>query len=116
MQAARYPGILLKRDLPLAATGALSVLNGSTFSPFFDSVGYLLYFFARGVPFLGPDPIFYLTSLGLSLMTLLAAGIPAALYERIRGLRESTPVSLGIWLVAAALLTLPTLMRVLGED
>ena len=50
-------------------------------------------------------------------MTLLIAGIPAALYERIRGLKTSTPVSLGIWLVAAVLLSLPTIMRLLvGDD
>ena len=40
-------------------------------------------------------------------MTLLIAGIPAAVYERIRGLKASTPVSLGIWLVATVLLSLP---------
>lgn len=42
-------------------------------------------------------------------MTLLLGAIPAALYERLRGLQESTPVSLGIWLVATGLLTLPAL-------
>ena len=36
-------------------------------------------------------------------MTLLIGGIPAAIYERIRGSQESTPVSLGIWLVVLAL-------------
>jgi hypothetical protein len=47
-------------------------------------------------------------------MTLLVAS--AALYERIRGLRVSTPVSLGIWLLATVLLSLPTLMRMVSED
>jgi hypothetical protein len=31
-------------------------------------------------------------------------------------LKESTPVSLAIWLIAAALLTLPAVMRLMGED
>ena len=47
-------------------------------------------------------------------MTFLIGGVPAAIYERIRGLPESTPVSLGIWLVATALLALPALRSVTG--
>jgi hypothetical protein len=59
---------------------------------------------------------FYLTSVVLSLLTVLLAGIPAAIYERIRGLRESTPVSLAIWFAAAVLLALPAIMNLFGED
>ena len=50
------------------------------------------------------------------LLTVLIAGIPAAVYERIRGLKASTVVSLGIWLVATVLLSLPTIMRTLSSD
>ena len=57
---------------------------------------------------------FYLTSVAISLMTLLLAGIPAALYERVRGLQQSTPGSLAIWLLATALLTLPAILRALA--
>jgi hypothetical protein len=49
-------------------------------------------------------------------MTLLIAGIPAAVYERIRGLKTSTPVSLGMWLAATILLTLPTIMNALSAE
>jgi hypothetical protein len=45
---------------------------------------------------------------------LLLAGIPAAIYERIRGLQQSTPGSLAIWLVATVLLTLPAILRALA--
>jgi hypothetical protein len=43
-------------------------------------------------------------------MTLLIAGIPAALYERFRGLQESNTTSLAIWLACTLLLALPSLL------
>jgi hypothetical protein len=107
---------LLTRDVLLVATAALSILNGTIYSPLFDPVAYLLFLFTRGSTLLGPERLFYLTTVAIAVMTLLIAGVPASLYERIRGLRESTPVSVGIWAVTAALLSLPTLMRLLGSD
>jgi hypothetical protein len=98
------------------ATVGLSVFNAMPFSPLYDSVAYFLYLFTRSSAYVRPDVLAYLTSLFLGLLTLLLAGIPSALYERIRGLKQSTPVSLAIWLIAAALLTLPAIMRLLGED
>jgi hypothetical protein len=42
--------------------------------------------------------------------TVIVAGIPAALYERYRGLKEdSDVVSLWIWLAGTALLALPAM-------
>jgi hypothetical protein len=47
-------------------------------------------------------------SLMVSTATIIAAGIPAALYERYAGARDdSTEVSLWIWLAGTGLLTLP---------
>ena len=94
----------------LAATAGLAIVNGLPLSSFFDSVAYVLYLFTRGLFYLDQDLHFYLTSLFVAVMTLLVAGIPAAIYERIRGLQESTPASLGIWLVVTGLLALPALM------
>src|SRR5262245_64444636 len=107
-----------KRDLPLLATIALALVNGLDVSPAFDSVSFWLYPFARGSALFDGEVFFYLTSLAISAMTLLLAGIPAALYERGRGLAQSTPGSLAIWLAATLLLTLPTILRALalGED
>ncbi len=51
--------------------------------------------------------LFFLSSLILSTVTLIAGGIPAALYERWTGASESTSISMFIWLCAVALLTLP---------
>ncbi len=105
---------LLRRDLPLAVTVAVAIVNGLDFSPAFDSVSYWLYTFARESPLFDGDLFYYLTSVAITLMTLLLAGIPAAIYERIRGLQQSTPGSLAIWLVATVLLTLPAILRALA--
>lgn len=51
--------------------------------------------------------IFYLSSLILSALTLIVGGIPAALYERWTGAKESTGFSMWLWLAGVGLLTLP---------
>jgi hypothetical protein len=116
LTSADYPASLLKRDLPLLALVGLALINGTTYSPIYDSVSYFLYNFARRSPFFSPGLLYYVTSLQISVLTVMVAGIPAALYERIRGLQRSTPASLGIWLIVTLLLTLPTLRAVLAED
>jgi hypothetical protein len=51
--------------------------------------------------------ILYVSSMILSTMTLIAGGVPAALYERWKGLEESTEVSMWIWMAATGILSLP---------
>ena len=99
------------RHLAVLATIALALVNGLDISPVFDSVSFWLYTFARGSPLFDGEIFYYLTSAAISAMTLLVAGIPAAIYERARGLTQSTPGSLAIWFLATLLLTLPTLLR-----
>jgi hypothetical protein len=106
-----YPQNLLRRDLPLLATVAVAVINGLDFSPAFDAVSYWLYTFARGSALYDGELFYYVTSGAITLMTLLLAGIPAAIYERVRGLQQSTPGSLVIWLLATVLLALPAILR-----
>jgi hypothetical protein len=49
-------------------------------------------------------------SLMVSTATIILAGIPAAIYERVIGAKEdSTQVSLWIWLAGTALLALPAI-------
>ena len=105
---------LLQRDALVAATVGLAVVSGLPVTPLFDSISYILYLFTRGSSFIGGDVLFHATSAAIAVMTLLIGGIPAAIYERIRGLQESPPVSLGIWLAATALLALPALRSVTG--
>jgi hypothetical protein len=103
-----------KRHLALFATIALALVNGLDVSPAFDPVSFWLYTFARGSPLYDGEVFYYLTSVVISAMTLLVGGIPAALYERARGLTQSTSGSLTIWLLATLLLTLPTILRALA--
>ncbi len=51
--------------------------------------------------------IFFLSSLILSTLTIILGGIPAALYERWIGAKESTGFSMWLWLAGVGLLTLP---------
>ena len=104
---------ILKRDVFLVATAGLALLNGMHFSPLFDPVLFFVHRMAPG--FFGPLLLFYFNSLVISLTTLLLAGVPAAIYERAMRLKESTPMSLGIWFGAVLLLTLPTLFAVAGR-
>jgi hypothetical protein len=52
----------------------------------------------------------YFTSLMVSTATIILAGIPAAIYERVVGAKEdSTVISLWIWLAGTGILTLPAM-------
>ena len=104
----------LRRDGLLLGTVALAIVNGLPLTSLYDSVSYILYLFTRGSTFLDQDLLEYLASLLIAVLTLMLAGIPAALYERLRGLQHSTPASLGIWLVATGLLALPALANLLA--
>ncbi|HEV7368814.1 hypothetical protein [Arenibaculum sp.] len=55
--------------------------------------------------------VFYLGSLIVSGGTMLVSGVPAALYERMTGREDTTPLSLTIWLAGAILLSIPGLLN-----
>lgn len=83
-----------------------AAVNG-IFSPL---IGLVLVF----APYVLPWPVgevlplrFMVSSLLLATATLILAGIPAALYERLTGKARSTDVSMWIWLAGTALLSAP---------
>ncbi len=49
--------------------------------------------------------LIYASSLVIATVTLMLSGVPAALYERLSGTRETTVASMTIWLVSAVLVT-----------
>lgn len=104
----------MQRDVLLVAAAGASLLNGMHFSPFFDPVAILLRPFLAGTILATPLVTLYVTSIFISLMTLLIAGVPAAIYERIKSSTTSTPASLGIWLACTVLLTLPSFRAMIG--
>lgn len=102
---------LLRQDVLLAGILGISVLNGMHFSPWFDPA-YLLArpFFQITFWISSPIIVFYFTSLALSTLTVMLAGVPAAIFERITGREKSDAISLGIWFAAALLLSIPALL------
>jgi hypothetical protein len=83
-----------------------AIING-IFSPYVFAV--VPFVFALTPTYLVDDTrvIFFVSSLIMSTMTLIAGGVPAALYERWIGAKESTELSMFIWLAATGLLSLP---------
>ena len=61
------------------------------------------------VPLFGSESLFfYFAAMMLSTATIIIGGIPAAIYERVKGITDdSTEVSLWIWLAGTAILTVP---------
>lgn len=90
----------------------LAILNG-IFSPALIAV-----FALNGLwyPFFLPPMlplVFALSSLILSTMTLMIAGVPAALYERLAGGGKSSFTSGMIWFGGVLLLTLPAIPNII---
>jgi hypothetical protein len=98
---------LMQRDVLLIATAGASLLNGAHFSPYFEPVFILLKPFIAGTLLSSPLVVLYITSLFCSFLTLMVAGVPAALYERWRGLEKSSTTSLVIWLAGTVALAVP---------
>lgn len=85
------------------------MINGLPFfSPFYvPALGYSVKLMAA--PLFGSPPLIgYFASLMLSTATIIIAGIPAAIYERIVGAKEdSNDTSMWIWLAGTAILAIP---------
>lgn len=102
---------LLRQDMLLAGILGISVLNGMHFSPWFDPAFLLAKpFFQVTFWISSPIIVFYFTSLALSTLTVMLAGVPAAIFERATGRTRSDAVSLGIWFASAVLLSIPALL------
>jgi hypothetical protein len=56
-----------------------------------------------------PQVVLFVASLTVSFGTLLVSGVPAALFERATGRRETDRSAMAVWLAGAVLLTLPGL-------
>jgi hypothetical protein len=90
---------------------ALAIVNG-IFSPFFVFTSRILILnLAPGLLFIGPVLVAFIASLVAATATLILAGIPAALFERATGRRETDAAAYAIWLVMAALISAPALFQ-----
>lgn len=102
------------RMILVALLVAVALFNGTKWSPFYDPTAYVMHLNLRAYRLVSARTLYESAMLPIALLTLMLAGIPAALYERLRGLQASSTASLAIWLVATVLLTLPTIRRALG--
>lgn len=87
----------------------LAMINGILISPFklvilTMSPGWYPGFLPRDSSLL-----LYMSNIFVSTLTIMISGVPAALYERIFGGGKPSATSMGIWLGAAFLLTLPAI-------
>lgn len=94
----------MQMDVMLVATAGLSLMNGMSWSPVLLPFLVLLKALFAGTFLATPLVLTYLASILASATTLLLAGIPAAIYERAQGLKESSPISIGIWLAGTLVL------------
>lgn len=101
----------MSRNFYYIAIALFGMINGLPFVNPFYIIAFLYSASVMAVPFFGSTSLVaYFASLMMSTATIIAAGIPAALYERYIGAREdSTQTSLWIWLAGTALLTLPAI-------
>jgi len=107
---------MLRKDGIFVGIAGMSLLNGMHFSAYFDPAFILLKPFAAGFFITSPILQFYFTSLFLSALTLAFGGVAAAIYERAKGLNESTPTSLWIWFGGILVLTIPTLLNMTARS
>lgn len=101
---------IMQQDALLVGIAGFSLLCGMHFSPYFDPAYILLRPFTPTFIVSSPLLTFYFTSLFVSLFAVIVAGVPAALYERFSGQRQTNLTSLLIWLGGVLLLALPTLL------
>ncbi len=99
---------LVRQDGLLVGIAGFSLLAGMHFSPYFDPAFILVKFLLAPAFFVSsPILLYYFTSLFVSVACLILAGVPAAIFERATGRRNSDALSLGIWLAGVIILALP---------
>ncbi|MFM9973970.1 MAG: hypothetical protein ACKVON_05265 [Beijerinckiaceae bacterium] len=104
----------LRRDGTLIGLALAGLVNGSQNSIWFDLLSGPIAAILSGFLFSSRLLLFYFASLTISVFTVLLAGVPAALYERSKGLKDSDTTSLTIWLLSAIVLALPAITKMAG--
>jgi hypothetical protein len=101
----------MDRNFLLFTVVGISVLNG-LFSPFLTVAVPLA---AVLMPEVFPRSVGWVLFFGSILVasgTLLASGVPAALYERMAKPQSESNIAMYIWIAGAALLALPALRHI----
>lgn len=88
----------------------LGILNG-LFSPMLSYAVVLHGLWLPAFIPVTPSFLFMFASLLVSTVTIMLAGVPAALFERFSGKTETTGTSVLIWIGTLALLSIPAVER-----
>lgn len=90
----------------------LALVNGMA-SPMTRAVMLLAPLWFPGLITPTPEAVYQGAVVIVAILTILLAGIPAALLERVRGQAQSDQASTIVWLVVTCVLSLPALFVVL---
>ncbi len=98
----------------IVAIMAIAILNG-IFSAFFVVTSQVM-ITAILPPLLlaGPVIVAFLASLIAATATIILAGVPAAIFERVTGRTATDAASYSIWLVTTIALSFPALARIVA--
>lgn len=105
---------LLRQDGYFIGIATLSLINGMNSSPYFEPAAILLRPILFGFSITSAVIIFYLTSLIISVGSVIIAGVPVAIFERVTGRTTSDSTSMALWFGCTALLTIPSFMSLFG--
>lgn len=103
---------MMDRQPYLIGILAFGLLSG-LFSPLTPIMGLWLRNFLPAFFIATPAALVLVAALFTATIVIMIAGVPAALYERLTGTSESTPVSLWIWVAATAVLSLPAVVTLI---
>ena len=90
---------------------AVAMLNG-IFSPFFVITSQvMLSAIIPPIVLAGPSFVAFFGSLIAATATIVLAGVPAALFERATGRKETDAAAYAVWLVTTIAISFPGLLR-----
>lgn len=93
---------------------AVAILNGIFSQLFWFTAQAMILVVAPGLLITGTTLVSFFASLIAATATILIAGVPAALFERLTGRSESDHASYSIWLVTAVILSFPAFGRAIA--
>ena len=100
----------MDREFSIFLLGAICLVNG-IFSPAAVAIWTFAPAWYPGFLPLTADLSFYLAALLCGLLTLMAGGLVAALFERLTRRPSTDEKSLLVWCIAAGVLSVPALER-----
>jgi hypothetical protein len=98
----------------IVAIMSFGLISG-LFSPALPIMFVIVTGLAPGLLISSIQVVLMIASILTATVTIMAAGIPAAIYERIAGLEASNETSWFIWLACTAILALPAVINGIGQ-